>query len=79
MRSRRHSSGQRLHQGEGNLIFQDHGKQAYTFFNRQSGKGVRVAIKNSFDVNKLEPKLALLRKKVSQGLPQPRKKRNYKL
>ncbi|MEN6328727.1 MAG: FmdE family protein [Methanobacteriaceae archaeon] len=53
--------------GKGNLIFQDHGKQVYTFFNRNSGKGVRVSLKSSFDVNKLEPKLAPLRKKVSQG------------
>jgi len=28
--------------GKGNLIFRDHGKQAYTFFNRKTGKGIRI-------------------------------------
>jgi formylmethanofuran dehydrogenase subunit E len=28
--------------GKGNLVFRDHGKQAYTFFNRATGKGVRI-------------------------------------
>ena len=28
--------------GKGNLIFQDYGKQAYTFYHRASGKAVRV-------------------------------------
>lgn len=66
--------------GKGNLIFQDHGKQAYTFFNRQTGKGVRVALKSTFDVNRLEPKLAPLRKKVSQGTASsPEKKELQKL
>lgn len=53
--------------GKGNLIFQDHGKQAYTFIKRKDGQGVRVSIKSSFDIGKLEPKLTPLRKKVSQG------------
>ena len=30
--------------GKGNLIFKDYGKQAYTFFCRESGRGVRVAL-----------------------------------
>ena len=35
--------------GKGNFIFKDHGKQAFTFFARQSGKAVRVALKpNAF-------------------------------
>lgn len=29
--------------GKGNLIFRDYGKQVYTLYSRQSGKGVRVA------------------------------------
>jgi formylmethanofuran dehydrogenase subunit E len=28
--------------GKGNLIFRDHGKQAYTFFNRRTGEGIRI-------------------------------------
>jgi formylmethanofuran dehydrogenase subunit E len=29
--------------GKGNLIFRDHGKHVYTFFNRRTGKGVRIS------------------------------------
>lgn len=29
--------------GKGNLIFRDHGKHVYTFYNRRSGKGIRVS------------------------------------
>ncbi len=29
--------------GKGNLIFRDHGKHVYTFYNRRSGAGVRVS------------------------------------
>jgi formylmethanofuran dehydrogenase subunit E len=32
--------------GKGNFIFKDHGKMAFTFFNRKSGKGVRVVLKS---------------------------------
>jgi len=28
--------------GKGNLIFRDHGKHVYTFFNRATGKGIRI-------------------------------------
>lgn len=31
--------------GKGNLIYRDHGKTVYTFLERKSGKGVRVALK----------------------------------
>ena len=33
--------------GKGNLIFQDYGKQVYTFFHRASGKAVRVTTADS--------------------------------
>ena len=29
--------------GKGNLIFRDYGKHVYTFYNRRSGKGVRIS------------------------------------
>ncbi len=29
--------------GKGNLIFHDYGKHVYTFFNRRSGRGVRIS------------------------------------
>ena len=31
--------------GKGNLIYKDYGKMAFTFFNRQTGEGVRLAMK----------------------------------
>ena len=38
--------------GKGNLIFRDYGKMCFTFFNRASGKGVRLAMKSdSFQTN----------------------------
>jgi formylmethanofuran dehydrogenase subunit E len=38
--------------GKGNLIFQDHGIQAYTFFERTSGKQIRIELKAEiFDDN----------------------------
>jgi formylmethanofuran dehydrogenase subunit E len=30
--------------GKGNFLFKDHGKQVFTFFARQSGKAVRIAL-----------------------------------
>jgi formylmethanofuran dehydrogenase subunit E len=32
--------------GKGNFLFKDHGKQVFTFFARQSGKAVRIALKS---------------------------------
>src|SRR5512139_2019834 len=29
--------------GKGNLVFRDYGKHVYTFYNRRTGKGVRIA------------------------------------
>ena len=29
--------------GKGNLIFKDHGKMVYTFYNRNSGKAIRIS------------------------------------
>lgn len=31
--------------GKGNLIFNDYGKQVYTFIKRPSGKGIRISVK----------------------------------
>jgi formylmethanofuran dehydrogenase subunit E len=53
--------------GKGNLIFNDHGKQIYTFLNRSSGEGIRISLKDSFEMDKIDPQLKVLRKKVSSG------------
>ena len=36
--------------GKGNLIFRDYGKHVYTFFNRNTGKGIRITRKKGVDV-----------------------------
>lgn len=53
--------------GKGNLIFLDHGKQVYTFYNRKTEDGVRIVLKDSFSVELLAPQLNKLRAKVNAG------------
>ncbi len=48
--------------GKGNLIFKDHGKQVFTFVNRNTGDALRVSL--SKDINEIDPKFAELRKKA---------------
>lgn len=44
--------------GKGNLIFKDYGKMGFTFFNRRTGEGVRLAIKpGTFRVNERQIEL----------------------
>lgn len=64
--------------GKGNLIFHDYGKQVYTFLNRKNGAGVRVSLKNSFDINQLEPRLRALREKISQDTASAHEKEQLK-
>ncbi len=60
--------------GKGNLIFNDYGKQAYTFFNRNSKEGIRISLGNSFDMANLDPELGPLRTKVATGTATPEEK-----
>ncbi len=50
--------------GKGNLIFKDHGKQVYTFINNESEDAIRVSIKNSFNIDNINPELGKIRAKV---------------
>ncbi|BBO89499.1 FmdE family protein [Desulfosarcina ovata] len=44
--------------GKGNLIYKDYGKMGFTFFNRRTGTGVRLAMKpDSFRVNERQIEL----------------------
>jgi len=36
--------------GKGNLIFLDHGKHVYTFFNRNTGRGIRISRKKGVHI-----------------------------
>ncbi|MGB9977736.1 FmdE family protein [Methanobacterium sp.] len=48
--------------GKGNLIFKDHGKQVFTFINRNTGDALRVSLNK--DINEIDPEFAELRKKA---------------
>ena len=48
--------------GKGNLIFKDHGKQVFTFVNRNTGKALRVSLFK--DINEIDPEFTILRKKA---------------
>ncbi len=50
--------------GKGNLIFSDHGKQAYTIINRTIKKAMRISLKPEFNTDNLDPELATLREKA---------------
>jgi formylmethanofuran dehydrogenase subunit E len=44
--------------GKGNLIFRDYGKHVYTFYNRRSGRGVRISADfREFEGDKRSPEL----------------------
>ena len=50
--------------GKGNFIFRDHGKQVFTFLDRKSGKGVRIAKRP--DVSKRSEKHQELFEKIRE-------------
>jgi formylmethanofuran dehydrogenase subunit E len=60
--------------GKGNLIFRDYGKQVYTFINRNTGDAVRVSLKSSFNMDKIDPQLGVLRRKARSGQASPQEK-----
>jgi len=64
--------------GKGNLIFQDHGKQVFTFICRDSKKAVRAALRADFDVSTIDPGIASLRSKVMSGTANDAESAEYK-
>ena len=52
--------------GKGNFVYRDYGKMAFTFFSRQSGKGVRIARKADAG-DPLSPEHKALLDKVREG------------
>lgn len=64
--------------GKGNLIFQDHGKQVFTFICRDSKKAVRASLRSDFDVNKFDPGISELRSKVMSGSANEAESAEYK-
>ncbi len=53
--------------GKGNLVFLDHGKHVYTFFDRRTGKGVRVVSRQDFSTARIDPGFGELRRRVHAG------------
>lgn len=51
--------------GKGNLIFKDHGKNVYTFVNRDSGKALRLSLNIAID--EIDPDFAQVRTKAFAG------------
>lgn len=43
--------------GKGNLIFKDYGKQVYTFFDRKTGKAIRVSVDFEFKESKKDKEI----------------------
>lgn len=64
--------------GKGNLIFNDYGKQAYTFINRETKDSVRVSMKNSFSIDNIDPELSKLRQKARSGQASKEEEENLK-
>ncbi|MEE4135338.1 MAG: FmdE family protein [Desulforhopalus sp.] len=52
--------------GKGNFIYRDYGKTAFTFFSRQTGKGVRIARKPE-GKDPIDPEHRALMAKIKQG------------
>jgi len=48
--------------GKGNLIFKDHGKQVYTFVNRNTGKALRISLSKGID--EIDPEFVKIRQKA---------------
>ncbi|MDP1553513.1 MAG: formylmethanofuran dehydrogenase subunit E family protein [Methanobacteriaceae archaeon] len=57
--------------GKKNFIFNYFEKQVYNFLNRSSKEGVKIFLKDSFEMDKLDPELSILRQKVLQKQPIP--------
>jgi len=53
--------------GKGNLVFLDHGKHVYTFYDRRTGRGVRVVSRPEFSTARIDPEFGALRRRVHSG------------
>lgn len=61
--------------GKGNLVFRDWGKQVYTFFDRNSGKAVRVALKSEMP---FRTGMRGIRQKIDSGNATPEEIQQFK-
>ncbi len=61
--------------GKGNLIFHDYGKHVYTFFNRRTGKGVRIS--EDYRGFEDDPRFPELKKREESGEDVSRERSAY--
>jgi formylmethanofuran dehydrogenase subunit E len=61
--------------GKGNLVFRDWGKQVFTFFDRKTGRAVRVSLKDQA-LTESEQRRAL-KKKIDSGKASPSDRQLY--
>ncbi len=62
--------------GKGNLVFRDHGKHVYTFYDRNTGRGVRVS--EDYRGFEEDARLGELREAVSSGEPTEEQQELYR-
>lgn len=63
--------------GKGNLRHLDHGKHVYTFYDRRTGRGVRVAVRSDFSTERLDPGFGALRAQVQGDMVSPDDRAEY--
>lgn len=63
--------------GKGNLRFLDHGKHVYTFYDRATGRGVRVVSRPDFSTTRFDPGFGALRGRVAGGTASPAERDEY--
>ncbi len=61
--------------GKGNLVFRDWGKQVYTFYDRNSGRAARVALKGEMP---LRSTMRAIRQKIDSGNATPQEIEEFK-
>jgi len=62
--------------GKGNFIYRDYGKHAFTFFNRDTGKGVRVSRKAA-PQEPLDPEHRALLDKIRRDIATPEERAEF--
>ncbi|MBZ9570752.1 formylmethanofuran dehydrogenase [Methanobrevibacter sp. TMH8] len=65
--------------GKGNLIFNDYGKGVYTIIARDKDKAIRLAMKNSFNPMKINPKFGELKEKERNNTISSQEKEQLKI
>ena len=64
--------------GKGNLVFKDYGKHVYTFINRKTGDALRISLKSSVDLGRMDPAWSQLRTKVTAGSATPEEEQDFR-